>query len=177
MATKQINWVAIKKRYLKGEKPKDIAADYGLTAKQVSDKSQREGWKRKKEEISEKIQAVVEDDLKELCDLTIQVHKEFMRNLKGQIKNITNPYLLDGERTNSLFQTAMNNSVKVMMGAMKMQEEKQEDGAQTSNPVYRSIYQNCQFDASTTGNFASKAIVPVESGNPGEEEWEDDSSD
>jgi hypothetical protein len=30
--SKAVNWTAIKKRYLQGEKPKDIAADYGLTS-------------------------------------------------------------------------------------------------------------------------------------------------
>lgn len=120
---KAVNWVAIKKRYLTGEPPKDIAKDYGLTAKQVSEKAYSEGWTRKKAEISENIANHVENDLKELSELTFAVHKEFMRNLKGQIKDITNPYLFDGERTNSLFQTAMNNSVKLILAAMKAQDD------------------------------------------------------
>ena len=127
---KPVDWLKIKARYYKGEKPKEIAPDFGVTPKQISDRATREGWTRKRsqmnEKIDEKIQSLVEDDLAELCQITVEVHKEFMRNLKGQMADITNPYLFDGERTNSLFQTAMNNSVKVFLAAIKAQEDKQQ---------------------------------------------------
>lgn len=63
MAKKEINWPAIKKRYLKGEKPKDIAEKYGLTAKQVSNKAQAENWTSKKQQISVKVASIVENEL------------------------------------------------------------------------------------------------------------------
>jgi len=61
--SKKPNWVTIKKRYLQGEKPKDIAASYGLTARQVSDKATRESWKRKKTEIHVKADKIIEDEV------------------------------------------------------------------------------------------------------------------
>lgn len=120
---KPVNWTVIKTRYLQGEKPKDIAVDYGLTSKQVRDKAYLEDWLRQKESINDKIAIVVEDDLRTLCDVTLRVHTKFMQNLEGQIGEIQNPYLFDGERTNSLFQTAMNNSVKLMLAALKAKED------------------------------------------------------
>lgn len=66
---KTVNWAAIKKRYLQGEKPKDIAADYGLTAKQVSNKAQAENWTSKKQEILAKVEGSVLKDLEEICTL------------------------------------------------------------------------------------------------------------
>lgn len=61
--TSGIPWHEIKKRYLKGDKPKDIASDYGLTAKQVSDKAHAEKWTRKKSEISAKIDKFNEEEI------------------------------------------------------------------------------------------------------------------
>jgi len=79
--------------------------------------------------IESKASEIAQDlsKLEELKDLTIEVHLEFMRKLKGQIKDITNPYLLDGEKTNSLFQTAMNNAVKVLLVSLKDPDDSFED--------------------------------------------------
>lgn len=63
MSPKQPNWVTIKKRYLQGEKPKDIAVDFGLTSKQISDKATRDQWKRKKTQISVKVEEIVKDEV------------------------------------------------------------------------------------------------------------------
>jgi len=45
------------------------------------------------------------------------------------------------------------------------------------SPVYQSIYTTDQFDAAPTGNYASKAILPVAGGDSGETERQDDRSD
>jgi hypothetical protein len=71
--------------------------------------------------------ASLQEKMFKLQDATIDVHLEFMQNLKGQIKDIQNPYLFDGERTNSLFQTAMNNAVKVLLAGMKQQEAEESE--------------------------------------------------
>jgi hypothetical protein len=89
----------------------------------VTNKAFKESWGRQKETIKANVSESIQNDLKELSDLTFAVHKEFMRNLQGQMNTITNPYLFDGERTNSLFQTAMNNSVKLILAAMKTKED------------------------------------------------------
>lgn len=124
---KKLNWVAIKKRYLLGERPRVIAEDYDLTAKQISDKASYDGWVRKKTEVFEKIVDEIEDDLQALCNVTLRVHRRFMENLEGQIKDITNPYLFDGEKTNSLFQTAMNNATKLTQAVLKSRDGDESD--------------------------------------------------
>lgn len=130
---KHIPWLEIKARYMRGEFPRDIAPDYGITRRQISDKAHNEGWVAHKNRIRDAITEHAENDLKELSDLTFAVHKDFMRTLKGQMKDITNPYLFDGERTNSLFQTAMNNSVKLIIAAMK---SKDDDTAEEETPGF-----------------------------------------
>lgn len=75
MATKRPNWAAIKKRYLQGEKPKDIAKDYGLTAKQISNRAHDDGWTSKKQKISEKIELQVESEIEQLKRQVIEEYK------------------------------------------------------------------------------------------------------
>ncbi len=113
----------IKKRYLLGEKPASIAKDYeGLTAAQVTDLAKIHGWKAEKDAIINSVADAVAKDLRELTQITIDVHTRFMKKLMAQMDMIENPYLLDGERTNSLFQTAMNNAVKLAMAQMQVDE-------------------------------------------------------
>ncbi len=103
----------IKRRYLSGEKPSTIGPDFGLTSRQVSDMARNGGWTKTKTKIASKIEAHVVDEFQRLADLTISVHIEFMQKLKGQMEEITNPYLFDGEKTNSIYQSAMNNATKL----------------------------------------------------------------
>lgn len=135
---KKPNWPAIKTRYLNGELPSRIASDYGLTAKQVSDKAHQQGWTRKKSEIIGNVESFVENDLKALCDVTLRVHTRFMTKLEGQLDEISNPYLFDGERPNSLYQTAMNNSVKLMQSYLAAKQEAEKPSLpepQSVNPL------------------------------------------
>lgn len=120
MAKKTINWTEIEVRYKSGEKPVDIAKDYrDCTRQKISQKATRDGWTQSKEilcnQIASEALEALSDELKELCNVTTRVHLKFMQQLETQMESITNPYLTDGERTNSLFQTAMNNATKVML--------------------------------------------------------------
>jgi len=132
MATKKkkVNWPAIKKRYLNDELPSKIAPDYeGLTANAISQKACYEGWREIKKQIFQKVEDDIYKELKKLSNITIRVHTKFMQKLEGQMKDIQNPYLFDGERVNGLFQTAMNNSVKLTQSSMKADEENPEEEA------------------------------------------------
>lgn len=95
---KPVNWAAIKKRYLTGEKPKDIAEDFGLTAKQVSNKAQAENWTSKKQQIAEKVANVVESELEEIHSiyggLIKDIGKEFAEARKAGLIGLT---VQDGE--------------------------------------------------------------------------------
>lgn len=117
------DWNKIQARYLAHEPPVDILKDYDVTAKQISNKAYQEGWTEKRQQIKEKISELVENDLKDLCDITIRVHANFMRKLEGMMGDVTNPYLFDGERVNGLFQSAMNNSVKLAQSYLKDDNE------------------------------------------------------
>jgi hypothetical protein len=125
---KRPNWKAIEALYLQGVTPSEIESVYDVTSKQVRDKAYKNGWGKTKATISDKIATAVEEDLSALSKLTIKVHTQFMLKLQDQMKEITNPYLLDGERVNSLFQTAMNNSVKLTLNALKEQEQETGEG-------------------------------------------------
>lgn len=129
------NWEDIKTRYIvNGEKPGDIAKVYDVSAKTISNRASEEKWGEERGILGKEIRAEAEDDLKALCRATITVHRKFMERMlqtgedgKDMIKALEHPFLTDGERTNSLFQTAMNNSVKVMLAAMKEQEDGQDE--------------------------------------------------
>lgn len=134
MGKRNAPWVEIKARYLAGESPKDIGADYGLTGGQISDKAYANGWAKVKTEISESVVAAVEDDIKALCTATIKVHRKFMERMlqkdqddKDIIQALDHAFLTDGERVNSLFQTAMNNSVKILQAHLKITEDNGEE--------------------------------------------------
>lgn len=74
--------------------------------------------------------ATLHAEIEALNLATLQVHKQFMERMlrpdvdgKTMAQALENPFLLDGERVNSLFQTAMNNAVKVLLAALKGQED------------------------------------------------------
>lgn len=123
---KKKNWAAIKTLYLTGSTPLEIESLYEVTSKQVRDKAYRDGWGDKKTTICDKIVNDVQEDLRSLCNVTIRVHTAFMLKLESQMDQLTNPYLFDGERTNSIYQTAMNNAVKLTNNALKEKEAETE---------------------------------------------------
>ena len=120
MAKRNKNWPEIEVRYKSGERPVDIAKDYrDCSAKQISLKASRAGWVKEKEALCNSIALealeATHNELKELCNLNARIHFKFLKQLEENMALITNPYLLDGERVNSLFQTAMNNATKIML--------------------------------------------------------------
>jgi hypothetical protein len=187
---KAINWPAIKKRYLLDEKPKKIALDYeNLTAKQISAKAERESWKGKKEEIKGKVELDVLDELDEIHSIYSGLILDTGKKLKqARAEGLIGLTIQDGEGFASKFadndQKAglalilehRKHANKLQLAKME-QEAKKPDVPETSRPVYRSIYKGGDFNSTSTGNFASKAILPVESGDSRSPEWEDDSSD
>lgn len=91
MAPKTINWAAIKKRYLLGEKPKDIAAHFGVTANQVSQKAAREKWNIKKHKIEEKIEKKIEIIIESQFDgLRSRLLQEYERLAFSDMSRVAN---------------------------------------------------------------------------------------
>ena len=134
---KTANWAAIEYLYLQGTTPSEIADVYDVTSKQVRDRAYRSGWRKTKATISDKIASDVAEESAALVKLTIRVHTRFMQKLDDQIDDITNPFLTDGERTNSLFQTAMNNAVKITLNALKDQDDEKDGEAQDVEVVFK----------------------------------------
>jgi len=48
-------WVKIKAEYLQGATPAELGKKYGLTAKQISDKANKEKWTTDKSKICEEV--------------------------------------------------------------------------------------------------------------------------
>lgn len=119
---KKLNWTEIEARYISGEPPRVIAEDYQkCTAKQIGIKASKSGWVIKKNKMAKKhVKSILDSQQEEIdrfCENTLSVCSQFMEKLasKEMMDMINNPYLFDGERTNSLFQTAMKESVRVYL--------------------------------------------------------------
>ena len=172
------NWADIKtRRVVNGESWDAIRAVYDVPLSTLKSKASREGWRNDAQQVATELRESAKSQLKELCDVTLRVHLKFMKGLEPQIADIQNPYLFDGERTNSLYQTAMNNSVKLMLAALKAEEEKPEDEQAASSAVYRSVYQISEPDAASNGDPQGEAASTLESGDTGTQERQDDASD
>lgn len=63
-----IAWHRIKKEYLEGVTPKELALKYKIKAKTISDKAYEENWKEEKAKISENIRENTEDRIKGLTN-------------------------------------------------------------------------------------------------------------
>lgn len=109
MAHKQLNWNAIKTRYLNGEKPKNIAKDYGLSAKQVSDKVAKNGWNRKKAEIGEKVEEIVTRNLEQVAAISGVMITDIAEAIKNKELGVT---VQDGEGlVNPLYKAAFEKAL------------------------------------------------------------------
>lgn len=64
-------WNKIKAEYLQGVTPKELAAKYNLTAKQISDKANEEKWVAEKAKISENIREKVEKLIENATSLAV----------------------------------------------------------------------------------------------------------
>jgi hypothetical protein len=65
-------WNKIKKEYLDGVTPKELAEKYKLTPKQVHEKVSKENWVDEKASISKNLQADVQTRIKELTNLALE---------------------------------------------------------------------------------------------------------
>jgi transposase len=67
-----VPWTKIKKEYLEGVTPRDLAAKYGVSAKTIGDKASDGFWTQKKREISEKVERDVQERIKSYADIALQ---------------------------------------------------------------------------------------------------------
>lgn len=76
---KNIPWNKIKAEYLQGVTPKQLAEKYKLTAKQISDKVNHEGWVKEKAEISEKVREITQERLTSLSNLALDTLESLIK--------------------------------------------------------------------------------------------------
>ena len=69
---KVIPWNKIKKEYLEGVTPKDLAAKYATTSSAIRSKACKEKWGVEKETISNNVQQNVQERIKDLTNLALE---------------------------------------------------------------------------------------------------------
>lgn len=65
-------WNKIKAEYLQGATPKELAAKYKMTAKNVSDKANKDKWVQEKAKISENVREKVEEKVERITNLALK---------------------------------------------------------------------------------------------------------
>lgn len=65
-------WVKIKAEYLQGVTPAELSEKYSLTAKQISDKANKEKWTTDKSEICEKVRDNVQSKIDKITSLALK---------------------------------------------------------------------------------------------------------
>lgn len=65
-------WNKIKKEYLSGVAPKELAIKYQIPAKSIHEKSSKENWTEEKASISKNLQVDVQERIKNLTNLALQ---------------------------------------------------------------------------------------------------------
>ena len=80
MTNKTIPWLSIKKEYLQGVTPKELGIKYKLTAKQISDKANKEGWVKEKAEISENVREKSKESIDRLTGIALSRLEDVLNN-------------------------------------------------------------------------------------------------
>lgn len=75
-----IPWAKVKKDYLEGVTPKEIALKYGTTAKTVTDKACKEKWTSEKSIIYENVLQNVQDRIQNITNKALTTLEEIIEN-------------------------------------------------------------------------------------------------
>lgn len=78
MAKKTTPWTKIKAEYLSGVTPKELADKYDLTAKQISDKANKDKWVEVKAEICEKVRESTAEKISRITNLALDRLEEIL---------------------------------------------------------------------------------------------------
>lgn len=81
MANKKTTpWNNIKSEYLHGVTPKELGEKYNLTAKQISDKANKEGWVAEKSKISENVREKSQQKIDRLTSIALSRLEDVLNN-------------------------------------------------------------------------------------------------
>lgn len=78
--SKTTPWNKIKKEYLDGVAPKELAIKYKIPAKSIHEKSSKENWTEEKASISKNLQVDVQEKIKELTNLALDTLKNVIND-------------------------------------------------------------------------------------------------
>lgn len=105
--SKAIPWLAVKKGYLLGIKPKALAAKYGTTAKAITVKASAEGWMKLKQTKLDKIPQEAESELEQMISTSFRINKQLLALLERNISTLSvtmgekesiNPLILNAQK-------------------------------------------------------------------------------
>lgn len=80
-------WLKIKAEYLQGATPKELAENYKIKAKTISDKANRENWVSEKAEIIEKTRESIQDKIQTYSNEAIEVLRGVMNGYETENKD------------------------------------------------------------------------------------------
>lgn len=78
--SKPTPWNKIKREYLEGASPKDLAKKYKLETKQVSNKAYAEKWTQEEKQIKENLRKSTEEKIKHLTELALTCLEDVLSN-------------------------------------------------------------------------------------------------
>lgn len=80
-------WNKIKKEYLEGVTPKELALKYKIKAKSISNKANKEKWAIEKEKISENLSKNTEDRIKGLTNKAFDALEQVLDDENAEYKD------------------------------------------------------------------------------------------
>ena len=79
-----IAWNKIKREYLEGVTPKELAEKYKITAKSIHEKASKEGWVDEKASIVKNMQEDVQTRIKDLTNLALDTLETVIKDYETE---------------------------------------------------------------------------------------------
>lgn len=84
---KPVPWAKIKKEYLEGVTPRELALKYKIKARKISDKAYEDKWKTEKKKISENIRENTEDRINNLTNKAFDALEQVLDDKEAEYKD------------------------------------------------------------------------------------------
>ncbi len=79
---KRVNWVPIRRDYLKGHKPRWLAKKYAVTAKAIGVACARQKWGSDKEKLSNRVEKTIKSTIDSVSKTLVQQRSTFLNMLQ-----------------------------------------------------------------------------------------------
>ncbi len=109
------NWEEIETRYIvNGEKPSDIAKDYNVTAKTISNAAWEGDWEEKRGKLGKELRELAIYNKKKLVEEAYEIYGMAFAVIRKHMLNAKTPFTED--RINPLFLEPMKLASKLIVG-------------------------------------------------------------